>query len=89
MGGGGAVINNKNAFHDFQNYIFRTPKLVEEYKLLKQFDKYLEQRRKMIPFERKLATKFLRKFRLLRPNLFRKDIYLSLGAIQAEWVVGV
>lgn len=81
--GGVAIINNKNGFHDFQTF-FRTPKLAEEYDLLNEFYKYLKERRKMIPFETKLATKFLRRFRLLRTNLFRKDKNISLGAIQAE-----
>ncbi len=82
--GGVAVVNNKNGFHDFQNYVFRTPKVVEEFDLFYEFNKYLVKRRKMIPFETKLTTKILRKLRLFRTNLFRKDKNISLGAIQAE-----
>lgn len=82
--GGVAVINNEDGFNDLKTDIFRVPKLTEEYNLLNEFNDYLHKRRRMIPNENKFVTKLLKKFRLLSPNLFRKNKDISIGAIQAE-----
>lgn len=82
--GGFCLVNNKIPFDLQVPNEWRIPNLNEELLMLNQFMGAMESRRNIIRYHNNFFFRMLRRAKLVRVCEFKKDISISVGAIQAE-----